>query len=190
MSWEFLHLFRRAWQSRDPWGTLYMSDGKGNWERLSYTFERPWFTDEKGLSQKTYITHGLRHPGSRITEGLFELEERSDGAKGWRLQLIGTGPRTEIQIHRAHKSLYIEGCILPVSFMDFCEQSPDGALVRVIKKGDQQITDASLTIMRRMRDRYHSLVKQHPKRDDRATILVAAYLPPYYRSRPATTAVA
>jgi len=190
MSWEFLHLFRRTWRSNDNWGTLYVVDGEGNWERLCHTFERPWFTDEEGRSQKTVVTKtGQTLPGSRIPEGKFELEERSVGPKGWRLQLLGTGHRSEIQIHRAHKSLYIEGCILPVSFVDFREQASDGTLVRVLKRGDQAITDASLRIMAQIKDRYTSLSKLHAK-DGRATVLIAANLPAYYRSKPVTIGLA
>lgn len=186
MSWPLLHLFRRTWHSSDNWGTLYMSDGKGNWPRLCYTFERPWFTNQQGLSQETIVRHGHHIPGSRIAEGFYPLLERSDGKKGWRLQLGGTGHRTEIQIHRADKSMYIEGCILPVSFLDFREAA--GKLIHVVKRGDQAITDESVRIMAQIKDRYHSLSKLHAK-DGEATILIAAYLPPFYQSK-MTTAVA
>lgn len=182
MSWEFLHLSRRTWRSGDNWGTLYMNDGSGKWERLSYTFERPWFTDEQGRSKETVVTKGGHHiPGSRIVEGLYELEERSHGPKGWRLQLLGTGHRTEIQIHRAHKSLYIEGCILPVSFMDFREDLADGKLRHVVKKGDLAITQESLKIMSQIHDRYSLLSKRHSQ-EGRATILISACLPAYHRA--------
>lgn len=178
MSWPFLHLFRRTWRSSDNWGTLYMSDADGKWKRLCYTFERPWFIDKQGRSHVTIVRNGKTIlPGSRISEGLFELEECSGGEKGWRLRLLGTRHRTNIEIHRAHKSLYIEGCILPVSFMDFRQESANGTLVKVTK-GDQRITTASVQIMGQIKDRYVLLSKLHAK-EGHATLLIAAYLPPY-----------
>ena len=53
MSWPFLHLYRRTFRSSDNWGTLYMIDADQKWERLCYTFERPWFTNSEGGSQET-----------------------------------------------------------------------------------------------------------------------------------------
>jgi hypothetical protein len=43
-------------------------------------------------------------PGrSKIREGTYLLEVRTDGLKGWRLELKGTGHRRNIQVHRAHR---------------------------------------------------------------------------------------
>lgn len=190
MSWEFLHVRRRTFQSSDNFGTMFMVNAAGEWEKLCYTFERPWFEDEHGRSQATYVQTSTKKkvPGSRIREGTYELVERSDGPKGWRLELKNTEHRTNIQIHRAHKSLYIEGCILPVSFLDFREFADDGTLLRRLKRGDQTITSASVKLMGLIRARYQEL-KATRAADDCATLVISAFLPAYHRSSPLQSAI-
>lgn len=192
MSWPFLHVNRRTFRSADNWGTLYMITLNGTWERVSYTFERPWFTNASGKSQETLKDKktGKDVPGSRIREGIFELTPRSDGEKGWRLELLGTEHRSAIEVHRAHRSLYIEGCILPVSFIDFREETSSGTLVRQIRQGDQKaITEPSVRIMAVIKQRYDLLSEKH-RGEGRPTIVIAAYLPPLYRLKAEETAFA
>ena len=110
MSWPFLKLIRRASTNRDRWGTLYAIGKDGSWSQFSYTYELPWRPNAKGKS---------RPYKSRIEPGTYEMMVKSHGPKGWRLELLNTGHRRKIQIHRAHESMYIEGCILPVSFLGF-----------------------------------------------------------------------
>ena len=95
-----------------------MKTAAKKWEWLCYTYELPWKVDAAGKSIKKL---------SRIKMGIYELMIRTDGpkrtalppGKGWRLELQGTGHRTNVQIHRAAPNLYIEGCILPVHSNSF-----------------------------------------------------------------------
>ena len=108
----------------------------GRWEFLCYSYELPWVPDKQGKSTKSK---------SCIESGIYEMYLRSDGEKGWRLELIGTKHRTNVQVHRAHKSLYIEGCILPVNFQG------------EFKKGNKKNQDDSVALMRQIRQRYEDL---------------------------------
>ena len=157
MSWPFLHVQRRTFASSDNWGVMYMITSAGDWERLCYSYELAWKPDASGNSKSNV---------SRIKLGEYELEPRSDGPKGWRLQLRDTGPRTYIQIHRAHKSMYIKGCILPVHFNDFQEAG--------LKKGDSAIQTHSVALMRQIKTRYDALKRG---KSGRPTVLISALLP-------------
>lgn len=99
------------------------------------------------------------------------MTARKDGPKGWRLELLETSPRRNIQAHRAHKSMYIEGCILPVHFEDFVEPSDHHTR---IKKGDLKIQQRSEAIMKVIKSRYDEL---HKDRKDRPTLTISALLP-------------
>lgn len=125
MAWEFLHIVRREFQGDSNWGEMHMKTTAKKWEWLCYTYELPWKADANGKSINQQ---------SRVEMGVYGLNIRTDGpkrelgGKGWRLELLKTGHRTAVQIHRAAKNLYIEGCILPVHF-----NTLQGAS---IKKGD------------------------------------------------------
>jgi uncharacterized protein DUF5675 len=171
MTWQLLLLTRRGFRDADGWGTLLMMTANGQWEMLSHSYELPWQEDAKGRS---------RANKSRIVEGEFELHPRSDGPKGWRLELMGTGHRQNVQVHRAHRSLYIEGCILPVDFLDF-RNAPAGGVgpVEIIRKGDTKIEQRSITLMRKIKDRYESL---RIGKSGNPTITIGAILPALERT--------
>lgn len=156
-TWKFLHVMRKVYLGSNNWGYLFIADEKGNWEKLCYTYELPWITDKKGKSKNNK---------SRIKLGEYELKARSDGKKGWRLQLQDTSHRTSIQVHRAHKSMYIEGCILPVHFADLESVG--------LKKGDNVIQDKSKALIETIKKRHESLNK---KNEGNPTILFSAMLP-------------
>ena len=138
MSWDFLWLVREAYQSDNNWGRLYIrSKDLKKWETFSYSYELDWIEDASGKSKSNK---------SRIRIGIYEMKTRSDGNKGWRLELEGTGHRTHIQVHRAHKSMFIQGCILPVHFRDFDKAG--------LKKGDNKIQAESVKLMEQMKARY------------------------------------
>lgn len=158
MSWPFLYLQRRTFASSDRWGTLSLRTVTDEWERLCYSYELPWLPDASGQSRPSV---------SRIRLGEYEMEVRSDGLKGWRLQLRDTGHRTYIQIHRAHRTMVIEGCILPVHFDNLSPSPPN--------VGDPIIQTRSVALMQQIRVRYYQLL---PGRPGRATILITARLPP------------
>ena len=169
MPWDFLLLVRDVHKSADNWGRLWIrSANGGKWELFLYSYELPWREDPVGRSKKGK---------SRIKLGTYELKPRSDGAKGWRLQLLGTGHRKYIQIHRAHKSMYIEGCILPVSFNEF---TPSG-----FKEGDAQVQTDSVALMEKLEAAYKSRLARTSANASRkggnpgwATIQITAQLPP------------
>jgi hypothetical protein len=167
MAWDFLFVVRRLYKGADEWGRMYIKNSSDEWEFLSYTYELPWKEDRRGrsLSKK-----------SRIKEGSYEMNVRTDGPKGWRLELLETGSRRNIQVHRAHKSMYIEGCILPVHFEDFVDRTTD--VVSVVKKGQQVIQKRSVELMGQIRERYDQLSAIH---EGSPTITLSALLPAMHR---------
>jgi hypothetical protein len=68
--------------------------------------------------------------------------------------------------------MYIEGCILPVTFEDFRENAKSGA--KQIKKGDTSIQRKSEGLMSAVRSRYDAL---KTGKSGRPTITIAARLP-------------
>ena len=125
----------------------------------------PWKSDEDGKSLNSV---------SRIKIGTYELKARKDGdkrefgGKGWRLELQNTGHRTNIQIHRAARSMRIKGCILPVHFNTLQGDS--------IKKGDVRILNKSLELMDKIQVRLDSLAKSNKQKGD-SSLTIAAVLP-------------
>jgi hypothetical protein len=143
---------------------------EGTWEELCYSYELPWLEDSLGRSLKDK---------SRISEGIYELVARSDGHRGWRLELQHTGHRENVQIHRAHKSMAIEGCILPVDFIDFENRAESGiGPVEQVRKGDPKIQTRSIALMDKIQHRYEALRKAG---DGNATITLGAILPAHHR---------
>jgi hypothetical protein len=171
MSWPFLALSRRGFRDADNWGRLLIMSPSGKWEILSHSFELPWKEDDKGRSKSSH---------SRIREGEFELHVRSGGPKGWRLELLHTGHRTNIQVHRAHKSMYIEGCILPVDFIDF-RNAPSSGIgpVEILEKGDPKIEQRSIALMKKIKTTYELL---KPGKKGNPTIAIWAILPAIHRT--------
>ena len=165
MSWDFLHIVRRTYLGDDNWGEMYMMTSDGKWEWLSYTYELPWNADNAGKSKNKV---------SRIAIGRYELTERKDGmtretgGKGWRLELKNTGHRENVQIHRAARNLYIEGCILPVHFNTLQGSS--------IKLGNPQITLKSVAYMDKIQERFE-LLQSKNKQKGNAVLIIAANLP-------------
>ena len=157
MGWPFLMVVRDEYKSENNWGRMYIRSFNGKrWELLSYSYELPWKENRYGRSRKNR---------SRIKLGTYDMTVRRDGSKGWRLQLKGTGHRTYIQIHRAHRTMKLAGCILPVHFNDFDEAN--------LKKGDRAIQTQSVKLMEQIRARYDRLKKAA----DRPTVTIAAKLP-------------
>ncbi len=161
MSWEFIHIVRRTYQGDDNWGEMFIQTVKGAWERLCYTYELPWDVYVSGpLSGKS------KNNISRIKIGTYDLKPRSNGPKGWRLELQNTGHRTNIQIHRSHSSMFIQGCILPVNFNNLSASK--------LKKGDPSIQTQSIALMNKIKNRYD---KMKSKKKDNPSLTIAARLP-------------
>ncbi len=161
MSWDFLYIKRQSFQNSNNWGVLYIKTLDDSWEKISYTYELPWKTNESGP-----LINKSKNNLSRIKIGSYDLKPRSGGPKGWRLELQSTGHRENIQIHRAHKSMAIEGCILPVHFNNFTESN--------ISKGDAVIQTQSVTLMQEIKTRYDELSQSNT---GNASISIAAILP-------------
>lgn len=162
MAWEFLFMVRREFQGDSNWGEVYMkSTDNKKWEWLSYTYELPWKADAAGRSTNDH---------SRIEMGIYELMIRMDGDKGWRLELLNTRHRSNVQIHRAAPSMKIEGCILPVHFNTFQGSA--------IKKGDEVIRTKSIALMDKIQSRYTNLtMKKIGNTTGRPTLTIAENLP-------------
>jgi len=165
MSWDFLYIVRRTYHGDDNWGDMYMTTLDGKWECLSYSYELAWNPDESGKSKNKI---------SRIKIGTYNLAVRNDGltreagGKGWRLELLNTGHRHNIQIHRAARNLYIEGCILPVHFNTLQGNS--------IKRGDPRITLKSVELMDKIQERHESLQNKNKQRGN-PSLNISAKLP-------------
>ncbi len=169
MSWDFIHIQRQVFQSDNNWGSLYIKDSKNQWEWLCYSYELPWITFRDGsLAGKS------KNSKSRIKIGSYGLKTRSDGAKGWRLELQSTDHRKNIQIHRAHKSMFIKGCILPVTFNNYSRDA--------LSKGNPAIQLQSKSLMEKIQKRHEALSAHN---DGNASLMITANLP---AMKPATTA--
>lgn len=102
MAWEFISIHRKSVLGDDNWGNMYIKNQEGQWETLCYSYELTWSENLGGpLNGKS------KNKVSQITWGIYQLKPRHDGPKGWRLELQNTGHRENIQIHRAHSSMYI-----------------------------------------------------------------------------------
>lgn len=166
MAWEFLYMVRREFRGDSNWGEMHIKSADDKkWEWLCYTYELPWKADVAGKSINNL---------SRVEMGTYELDIREDGVptdpkyKGWRLELLKTAHRSNIQIHRAAGNLYIEGCILPVHFNTF--QGSD------IKKGDPVITARSIAIMDKIKVHLVNLIMKS-KKTGRPTLTIAETMP-------------
>ena len=93
------------------------------------------------------------------------MDVRSDGPKGWRLELQNTGHRSNIQIHRAHRTMAIQGCILPVHFDDLSQSPPN--------VGSNIIQTRSVALMQQIHSRYYQV-----HGSGKATVLITGLLPP------------
>ncbi len=171
MAWEFLYMVRREFRGDSNWGEMHIKSADDKkWEWLCYTYELPWKANATGKSINNI---------SRVEMGVYELNIREDGDprlanyKGWRLELLKTAHRSNIQIHRAAKNMYIEGCILPVHFNTF--QSTD--IKSVIKKGDKIIEDRSKALMDKIKVRLINLMMESKKTAGRPTLTIAETLP-------------
>jgi len=164
MAWDFLYIVRRNYQGDNNWGDMYIKTKDNKWEWLSYTYELPWKPDGTGKSTSNQ---------SRIKIGSYNLIVRTDGkareagGKGWRLELQGTGHRQYIQVHRAHSSMFIQGCILPVHFKNISSST--------IQVGNIQIQNKSIELMEKIEARYKELVKI---KKGNPALVIAAKLPP------------
>ncbi len=79
-------------------GIFYPFKDGTNVPRFCYTLELPWAGNMTNLSC--------------IPPGRHTASVRTDGKKGWRLELQNTGRRKNIQIHVGNKPSDIDGCIL------------------------------------------------------------------------------
>jgi len=163
MSWEFLTLFRRTYHGNDNWGELFTMQKNSTLEYFSYSYELPWKTFDSGLQKGK-----SKNNESRIAIGRYQMKPRNDGPKGWRLELEDTGHRSNIQLHRAHSSMFIEGCILPLTFND---RSGD-----TLSKGDTKIQNQSVTLMAKLKEKYDAM---KVGKTGNPEILIAATLPAY-----------
>ncbi len=132
---------------------------KDEFEWLCYSYELPWIEYQVGT-----LKGKSKNNKSRVKLGNYELLPRKDGPKGWRLELQGTGHRTNIQIHRAHRSLFIQGCILPVHF------NRDSN----IKKNNQLIQTKSIELMNKIKKRFEDLETEN---QGNALLCISAMLP-------------
>ena len=101
-------------------GRMYLTAGNNAWQFFWYTYELPLIlVGGKTKSDKSCVK----------AEKTYPLTIRTDGPKGWRLQLGDTGHRTYVQIHRANWRIGSYGCILPIglaTFNDLRIQAADG----------------------------------------------------------------
>jgi hypothetical protein len=161
MSWDFICVVRDEYKGQRGWGKMYIRNSSDKWEWLCYSYELPWKVFQHGLNAGK-----SQNNLSRVKFGQYELVPRSDGPKGWRLELQNTGHRSNIQIHRAHRSMFIQGCILPVHFND---RSDDA-----LEKYDMGIQTKSVALMEDIKARYDEL---SPDKEGNPVLNISAVLP-------------
>ena len=157
MAWEFIRVVRDELR-------LVMVGGKCIFARRVGSLSG--FVFLMSFLGLPFLAGRSRNNLSRIRLGSYELMPRTDGPKGWRLELQNTGHRSNIQIHRAHRSMYIEGCILPVHFN---ARSDD-----FLQKGAAMIQTQSVALMSMIQSRYESLSSQF---SGNPALTIAATLP-------------
>ncbi|MBK8594362.1 MAG: hypothetical protein IPP07_07890 [Holophagales bacterium] len=69
-----------------------------NGKEIGRTLELPWTNDAQGLS--------------RVQSGRYAAAIRSDGTKGWRIELKNVPNHERIQLHIGNYTSQTEGCIL------------------------------------------------------------------------------
>lgn len=69
-----------------------------NGKEIGRTLELPWANDAQGLS--------------RVQSGTYAAAIRSDGTKGWRIELKNVPNHDKIQLHIGNYTSQTEGCIL------------------------------------------------------------------------------
>jgi hypothetical protein len=132
-----------------------------------YSIEQLKFAIETSTSMRqVLIKVNVGLMVANYSVGSYDLNSRSGSPKGWRLELQSTGHRENIQIHRAHKSMAIEGCILPAHFNNFTESN--------ISKGDSVIQTQSIALMQEIKTRYEQLSQSN---NGNASLSIAAILP-------------
>lgn len=166
--WSFLHIVRRQFQGESNWGEMYMQTVGKEWEWLCYTYELPWNPNPMNAGKSTNYK-------SCIEFGVYKIKvvdhvSANGRDKGWRLELLNTGHRENIQIHRAYKSMGITGCILPVHTNKI---GPTNAKHKLITS-DQVIQDNSVNLMHKIKSRWSDLVGG---KRDLATLSMQADLP-------------
>ncbi|HEX6553096.1 MAG TPA: DUF5675 family protein, partial [Ktedonobacteraceae bacterium] len=71
---------------------------------------------------------------SRIPAGTYPAYIRTDGPKGWRIELENTDPRVHVQIHRGNTPDDSKGCILPGMTRDQDRVNDSGAAMQLIQQ--------------------------------------------------------
>jgi len=76
--------------------------------------------------------------------------------------------------------MYIEGCILPVDFIDF-RNAPSSGIgpVEILEKGDPKIEQRSIALMKKIKTTYELL---KPGKKGNPTIAIWAILPAIHRT--------
>ena len=163
-SWVFMHICRRHVDDNDNYGFLWVPTADKAWEFYSYTYELPWvpLPDQRSTNNV-----------SRIEEGLYPVMFTGTTNKyNYYFQLDTTNTaaahRFSILVHRASPKLIIEGCILPVHFIDEVVVNVDrqqqtswpsyvgGDLEKAVI-GDAGIQTRSEALMLGLRDRFDAL---------------------------------
>lgn len=66
--------------------------------RIAYALELPWRNNMNSISA--------------VPKGEYRGYVRTDGDRGWRIELTGTGPRKNIQLHIGNRPSDTDGCLL------------------------------------------------------------------------------
>ncbi len=119
--WRFLYVHRLEHLKLKgvTLGRMYVSLGENSWAFLCHSYELPLITDNKGKTKNRV---------SCVTgEKTYPLRVRTDGFRKWRMQLLNTGHRKYVQIHRASEYITSAGCILPINLSTFNRLKKDAS---------------------------------------------------------------
>jgi hypothetical protein len=86
-------IVRESENSKSITGSIFIND-----KFVSYTLELPYKNNENNVSS--------------IPAGEYGAFVRTDGKRGWRLELTDTEHRENIQLHKGNRPSEIKGCVL------------------------------------------------------------------------------
>ena len=101
---------------------------------ICYTLELPWRDNKTDTSS--------------IPAGKYEAYVRTDGKKGWRLEMVHVPSRYNIQIHVGNYTSDIIGCTLVGMFasMDYCEVYNSRTALNILRKKLDPLLGRKITI--------------------------------------------
>ena len=106
-----------------------------NDKAVCYVLEKPWLENIPEISA--------------IPSGEYPASIRTDGTKGWRIELSNVPGRTNVQIHVGNTTADSRGCLLPGKTIEdsLCKVSESKAAMDLIRDALQQSVPITVKIV-------------------------------------------